>query len=558
MFGHDKNLKYIIYARRSSDDDRHQVKSLEDQLALATEAVKQNGFKVVKVLSESGSAKIPHNRPKFDAMVKLIESGKANAIICWHQNRLARNPLENGIIQQLLQDGKIKEILTCDRSYYPEDNALIYGVEANMSAQYSRDLSKNVKRGFHSNNKAGRFNGMAPAGYYNARSEGNRGLVLKDPERAPLIRKAFEMYMTGAYSVPEVVRALKDWGFRTRKRGKIGGRPLSCPAFYRILSNPFYMGYVRDYDDPTKLNPAQWEPLVTEDEFYRVQRLLRYNKYGGDRNLKPKIAVDAKMFELKGILRCGECGCSITGEIKHKKLKNGEIHEYIYYHCTHTKDRYRPKSEKCCQRGNVRQEELYRQIDSLLDDCTIHPLLYEWGMDIVKQIQTKEIAERNDIENMQKDSIKDLERQLENLLDLSIKGLITNEQYKQKANKLNKAISDLKQAEQDVIEKNKNWYEVVGRTLELLKDPQKEFNATTCSGERREILDAIGYNQTLTNKIIEVELHKWVEKLVKSAKEIEKGLKRVRTEPDRIKNDPSEPSFILWRIRRDSNSRPLP
>ncbi|MBR3236316.1 recombinase family protein, partial [Candidatus Saccharibacteria bacterium] len=105
-----EKLKFVIYARKSSEGSERQVASIPDQKEFAKKVVKENHYKVVARFEESASASKARNRPEFDKMIKLIEDGEANAIICWHTNRLARNPLESGLVQQLLFDGKIQLI----------------------------------------------------------------------------------------------------------------------------------------------------------------------------------------------------------------------------------------------------------------------------------------------------------------------------------------------------------------------------------------------------------------------------------------------------------------
>jgi len=80
-------------------------------------------------------------------MLDDIESGKADAILCWKIDRLNRNPIDGGRIQWMLQQGKLKMIQTYDRSYYPEDNIIILSVESAMANQYIIELRKNTMRG---------------------------------------------------------------------------------------------------------------------------------------------------------------------------------------------------------------------------------------------------------------------------------------------------------------------------------------------------------------------------------------------------------------------------
>lgn len=101
---------YDLYARKSTEDSDKQVQSLDDQVRIMKKIAEERGLRIGKVFKESKSAAKPHNREKFDEMVKRIKDGKVNGILCWHLNRLSRNPLENGLIHQLLEDGEIKQL----------------------------------------------------------------------------------------------------------------------------------------------------------------------------------------------------------------------------------------------------------------------------------------------------------------------------------------------------------------------------------------------------------------------------------------------------------------
>src|SRR5258708_6440018 len=81
-------------------------------------------------------AKAPGTRPLFAQMIKMITKGEADAILCWHINRLARNPVDSGQLSWLLQQGILKSIRTPDREYRPEDNVVIFSVESSVANQY--------------------------------------------------------------------------------------------------------------------------------------------------------------------------------------------------------------------------------------------------------------------------------------------------------------------------------------------------------------------------------------------------------------------------------------
>jgi len=62
-------------------------------------------------------------------------------------------------------------------------------------------------------------------------------VVIPDPERAVLVKKLFELYAEGDYSLEELHREVNRWGL-TGKEGK----PVRKSVLASILRNPFYYG----------------------------------------------------------------------------------------------------------------------------------------------------------------------------------------------------------------------------------------------------------------------------------------------------------------------------
>ena len=113
-------MRYIIYARKSSESEDRQVQSIDDQLRILREIARQQGLTLDCEIMESKSAKAPGERVEFERMLKLIEQGKADAILCWSVNRLSRNPVDSGKLSWMLQRGILQCIQTPERTYLPE------------------------------------------------------------------------------------------------------------------------------------------------------------------------------------------------------------------------------------------------------------------------------------------------------------------------------------------------------------------------------------------------------------------------------------------------------
>src|SRR4030042_1543994 len=175
-----------------------------------------------------------------------------------------------------------------------------------MATQYSRDLRSMAFRNIRDKIAKGWRPGVAPLGYLNDMSKphGEREIII-DPERFDLIKKAWEMFLTGTCSVSKIHDIAKDeWGLRTRKMRRQGGKPMSLSQWYQLFSDPFYYGwfYFMEPDEQKDnrervLYKGSHTPMVTKAEYDRVQEIL-----GRKGKPQPK----THEFSYSGLIRCGE------------------------------------------------------------------------------------------------------------------------------------------------------------------------------------------------------------------------------------------------------------
>lgn len=142
-------------------------------------------------------------------------------------------------------------------------------MESASANQYVIDLSKNVKRGLETKLTKGWLPNLAPAGYLNDQIEKT---IIKDTERFNLISKMWQLMITGSYTPPRILKiANEDWGYRTRKTKRLGGKPLSRSGIYKIFTNIFYAGIL---EHKNRQFEGKHEPMITLDEYDRVQVLM--------------------------------------------------------------------------------------------------------------------------------------------------------------------------------------------------------------------------------------------------------------------------------------------
>jgi DNA invertase Pin-like site-specific DNA recombinase len=516
---------YFIYCRKSSEAEDRQVLSIESQTRELEELAAKRSLPITEILTESKSAKEP-GRPVFNEMMKRVYRGEAAGIICWKLDRLARNPVDGGSIIWAIKQHDIK-VMTPAQSYAREDdNIILMYIEFGMAQKYVDDLSKNVKRGLKTKIEKGWYPGVAPAGYLNntVKSSGENNLV-KDPDRFPLIRRMWDLMLTGLYTPPKILDiANKEWGFRTRPTRKMGGKPLCRSAIYQIFTKPFYYGSFEYPNKSGKWYLGRHEPMITEVEYDSVQVLL-----GRSGNPRPKMNFD---FAFTGLIRCRECASMVTAEEKHQlicsncrmkfayrnrdacprcqtsieEMTGATFLHYTYYHCTKTKN---PK----CSQKSLSGQDLERQIDQYLGRVHISERFKDWAIKYLHELHNRESADRTDIVQSQQNAYSECLRRIDNLVKLKTSpgngdgSLLSEEEYGRQRFELLKEKHNLEELLGDTGHRVEQWLTLSERLFEFACTARATF-AKGNSKIKKQILMTIGSNLTLKDKGLNIEAKK--------------------------------------------------
>lgn len=397
-------FRYGLYTRKSRDDRKLTEKSTGEQLYECRAVAQREGLVVAWTCEESKSAKIPRVRPKYDELIDLIEAGKVDAILCWHVNRLVRNMEEGGKLVQLLIEGKIREIKTPQTTFRSGENILTVVLEAASATQFSIDLVNTVNRSFAANHRAGGWNHKALPGYRNVRDPLNmkRGLIERDGDRFELIRRGWDLMLTGTVTVAEVRDSLEEWGYLIRPTLNLPARPLGYNAVLAMFRNPFYAGFVRERGE---IANARHEPMVTVEEFQRVQRIFA----------KRSLAVKRiHQYTYTGFMRCAYCGLQITGEVK--RLRNGK--DWELYHCS---DPY----NRCTKRG-LSLRDVDKAIGELIDGAAVDIDAIELACIDIRRalLAEKTVFEARDAQILA--AITEAQQRLDRLTEMWLSGLLTD------------------------------------------------------------------------------------------------------------------------------------
>jgi site-specific DNA recombinase len=512
MKNETEKIKYFLYVRKSSESDDRQVQSIGDQTNHITKLAKDYGLEIIETLSESKSAKKPYNRPIFDEMLRRIEAGEANGILCWEINRLSRNPVDSGKIQWLLQQGIIKSIRTINREYRPDDNALLLNIESGSANQFILDLKKGVKRGIDSKLEKGLAPLLAPLGYLNTKIEARgENYIVKDPERFPILRRMWDLMLTGNYTAPKIRDMANDeWGLRTRKTKHRGNKPISRSTIYRIFTDPFYVGL---FLYRGKTHQGKHEPMVSLEEYDRVQILL-----GRDGKPRPR----EHEFPFTGVIRCGECGSMITAIEKTKIIKKtGELKTFVYYFCAGRKENI-----KCSQRVYVSGEKMDEQIEREIMKVSILPTFKDWALQILNDGNDKEIEERAKIYEAQQKTLTDTQRQLDTLTKMRYRELIDDDTFVKERDELRATVIKLRNNLKETESRADEWLELTEKTFNFALYAHKAFLLGDIQ-TKKEILVALGQNFTLKDQTLVITPNEWLKPIIEKYPAMEKEYKRL-------------------------------
>ena len=456
--------KYVIYVRKSSEEDDRQVLSIEAQLVELKEFAAKEKLEIVASFQEAKTAKEP-GRTSFAEMLSFLESGKAGGILSWHPDRLARNSIDGGKIIYLIDKEVIKSLKfpTFWFEATPQGKFMLQ-IAFGQSKYYVDNLSENVKRGLRQKIRRGEMVGVAPTGYLNDLI--THKMVL-DQERAPFIKKLFELYATGNYNLVEMGKISEKIGLRSRNE-----KVLTHSNIQYILKKPFYYGLIYLNGEFFEGNH---EPIISKKLFDKVQEIMREKG-------KPRKKTTKNRFLFLGLMKCYSCGCSITAEIKKG---------HHYYRCT--------KKKEPCPEKYLREELLSEQINSFLQKVSLSSQDTEKVLAELKKDEVSVKEEAQTIVQNLKQELTKVEANLESLLDLYLAKGLSQEEYALKKQKILNLKIELHDKIRDFEQKGLSWLEPA-RELVLSLNKANTLLGSDNYSEMTAFLKNIGSNHILQNR----------------------------------------------------------
>ena len=420
--------KYFLYARKSTEDDDHQIMSIEAQLFELHEYARRENLEILEEFQESKSAKKP-GRELFNEMMARIDSMDGVGILAWHPDRLARNSVDGGRIIYAVDTTKIVSLRFPTFWFEPTPQGkFMLQVAFGQSKYYSDNLVENITRGIRQKVRRGEWLVCAPFGYVNNPKTRN---IEPHPTKSRIVVKAFEEYAKGTHTLGTIADFLADHGVSTK------GMPPAKASVARMLSNRVYLGFTYhkgEYYD------GSFAPIISPTLFEAVQKMLA-------KKSRPRVQKVPNHFPFAQFARCGECGSMITAQYATNRF--GTV--YTYYRCT--------KKKGVCRQPYLSSSALISQAKNLLQSVSL-PLSEIENMEKQIDLWDKEsISERGSVAQNLKTKLSETKEKLDKLVSIYLDGDIERETYLQRKDLLLRQKAKFEESFKDFGQQRKNWVE---------------------------------------------------------------------------------------------------
>lgn len=498
----EQKRKAVIFARVSTARQEKEGLSLDEiQIPRMRDYASEQNLEVVKEYSIGETGGGYKERQKFNEMIDYIRKHKeVNDIIAFRVDRITRNFKDAVKMDELRQHEGVRIHCVDEHLVLSKDSKASDLTAWNVKVFVGQEFINRVKEdGVNTKyNKLmrGELPWSAPYGYQHTRDLNGHKTVAQIPTKAYIVREAFIRYSTGNYSLESLLSELNEEF----------GTTFVKETMSRVLRNKFYIGVMVDRKTGNEY-PHIYEHLISIDLFERVQDIINNHT----RNHRRYFGIESVY---RAMIRCSVCGCCVTSDHKRKTQKNGNVHEYIYYHCTDAKHKHKDEKLKIGRieekKVNLFMEELLRMLKPPQERMTE-----------LRDLLSKAHAEKNlyfDEQRTKWTAAQDriLKRQRKTY-DLYMDESITQEDYNKNMKRYRDEINEIEIKLKNINAYDQGYYITVSYLMNLFEHAADIFKVAKAN-EKRQILSLLLSDLEFDGETINFTLLEPFDKLFKRQK----------------------------------------
>lgn len=326
-----RTVLYLRVSTKSQVDTDYDPEGLSvpAQRSICESKAARDGLVIVGEYVEPGrSGTTVQGRPEFQSMMERISTQRdVDYVMVYQLSRLNRNRIDDALVMLQMDAAGVKLISATENIDESPAGQMTRGILAAINQYRSTSEGEDIARKLAFKARKGGTIGRAKIGYVNIKEEfeGRQvSAVAFDEQRAPLIREAFELYATGDYSVKKLEQAMADRGLKARaNRRHPDAKFVSDSSWHRILTDPYYIGFIRYQDELIK---GRHEPLISQELFALVQEIYQQRS-------APTRRDRTHFHYLKKQLHCDRCAKAGRRNKLVYTIAKGKGGEYEYFVC---------------------------------------------------------------------------------------------------------------------------------------------------------------------------------------------------------------------------------
>ena len=423
----------VIYGRVSTVEQAEGF-SLGIQERAGRDCCEANSWEVFKCFEDAGRTATNTNRSGFHEAIACAIRNKhtVRRFLVYRWDRFARNVADHEAVRLRLKKHGIELVSVMEgRADESPSGKLAHDVGVAIAEYESACISERAKEGMLESRRAGNLTSQPPQGLMRVMTDSGKTKVVLDPDRAPLLTEAFQMFAEGSHTQKEVAEYLDRCGYRTPQ-----GVRITVSHVNKILRNRTYTGFVHVSEEEGWI-PGN-HPAVTDVEtFDRCQAIIEARRYSPRR-----YQLNNPVYPLRRFLRCGHCGLSITGG--DSEGRHGG--KYQYYACR--------RSRSCVR---VRRRTLHQEFKGLLKGFTPTRQFLSFIRELMKRV-LQSTAERLQKElSAIKRQLSRRRRRRNQLIDAFVHEKTIDESvYRERLSQLDDLIEELERQQDQLIQKKEH------------------------------------------------------------------------------------------------------
>ncbi len=443
--------------------------SLQEQRAAIESYAQRSGIHISRWFEErETAAKI--GRAVFDRMMDLLRRQMAVGVIIHKIDRSARNLRDWSDLGEMIDGGVEVHFANEALDLTSRGGRLSADIQAVVAADYIRNLRDEARKGMRGRYKQGLLPLPAPIGYTD---QGGGKPKAIHPTQGPLVRRMFELYVTGKYTILDLSERMSEMGLRTK-----GDHYVKKSVISRMLANPFYYGVVR-LQGTGELFEGRHKPLISQTLFRAAREVA------SERRAKPVVKHN---FPYRRSIRCSVCGFCLAGETR-KGI--------VYYRC-HT---------VTCPTNTIRDDLVTQRLLERFAPLEICDAERQYLDVLIEEMSAKSREQRQEIVRALAASVLSVQSRMSRLMDAYLDDALDKEVIREKQKALLLERNELEGRLRDVQERQQEMTDVLRDFIDFAGSIRTIFESAS-PALRQRALRRIASRVSVVDKSVTVVLEK--------------------------------------------------